>query len=290
MAHKNPDNAIPSAPAHDYDRQTDFTQFEISYPNSSVRGQDLDAEFNHIERALDETQDRLDLIQRSDGALRNESVHPAALAQDTMDSIGALGASAASAEADRAAALRDETQAIRDSMPPDADLSAVADSANAINLLADDLAGTGWSYDLGLITVAHSVMEGTPDGYLVYVYNNMDAIIDAATGLDGLVPRTGATGSAEIPLGTTAQRDPAPQPGYLRFNTDTSGFEGFDGATWGEIAGGSGGGETGADGASIISAEFVSTSIVFTKDDATTVTLANATNTLRGPAGPTGPA
>lgn len=56
-----------------------------------IRGQDLDGEFDQIERALDETQDRLELIQRSDGALANHSVHPLALAPDTLDMITIIG-------------------------------------------------------------------------------------------------------------------------------------------------------------------------------------------------------
>jgi hypothetical protein len=84
MAYKNPANAIPSPPPHDYDRQGDFTGYSNANPNMPVPGQMLDAEFNHVERALDETQDRLELIQRSDGALRNGSVHYQALHPSTV--------------------------------------------------------------------------------------------------------------------------------------------------------------------------------------------------------------
>lgn len=52
-----------------------------------------------------------------------------------------------------------------------------------------------------------------------------------------------ATDSIRIPVGTTAQR-PTGATGYLRFNTTTSSFEGYDGAAWGAI-GGAGGGATG---------------------------------------------
>jgi hypothetical protein len=46
-----------------------------------------------------------------------------------------------------------------------------------------------------------------------------------------------------IPVGTSAQR-PAGAAGYLRFNSDTNSFEGYDGTAWGAIggAGASGGG------------------------------------------------
>jgi len=54
------------------------------------------------------------------------------------------------------------------------------------------------------------------------------------------VTKTSATGSAEIPSGTTAQRDGTPAAGYLRFNTTDSSFEGYDGSAWGAIGGGGG--------------------------------------------------
>ena len=60
------------------------------------------------------------------------------------------------------------------------------------------------------------------------------------------VVETSATGSAEIPSGTTAQRDGTPAAGYLRFNTTDSSFEGYDGSAWGAIGGG--GGATGGGG------------------------------------------
>ncbi len=65
---------IPAPLPADYDRQVSFTDFEVLNPGDPPRGVDLDAEFNSIEQALDETQDRLGLIQRDDGALRNDSV------------------------------------------------------------------------------------------------------------------------------------------------------------------------------------------------------------------------
>jgi len=55
---------------------------------------------------------------------------------------------------------------------------------------------------------------------------------------------TSATGSAIIPVGTTAQRDGAPAAGYLRYNTSITSFEGYSGSAWGSV----GGGATGAGG------------------------------------------
>jgi hypothetical protein len=59
------------------------------------------------------------------------------------------------------------------------------------------------------------------------------------------VPRTGTTGSAKLPVGTSAQRDGTPAAGMIRYNTTTSSFEGY-GSAWGAIGGGATGGGTDA--------------------------------------------
>jgi hypothetical protein len=62
------------------------------------------------------------------------------------------------------------------------------------------------------------------------------------------VTKTSSTGSGVLPAGTEAQRDVTPAAGYLRFNTTSTSFEGYDGSAWGAI-GGSGGGGASAGGA-----------------------------------------
>jgi hypothetical protein len=54
----------------------------------------------------------------------------------------------------------------------------------------------------------------------------------------------GGTGYILIPKGTTAQRPAVPVAGEMRFNTDTSQFEGYANGVWGQL----GGGATGAGG------------------------------------------
>lgn len=61
-----------------------------------------------------------------------------------------------------------------------------------------------------------------------------DAVVDT----NGVVTKTSATGSAELPSGTTAERDGSPAAGYIRFNSDETSFEGYDGSAWGAIGGG----------------------------------------------------
>jgi hypothetical protein len=60
----------------------------------------------------------------------------------------------------------------------------------------------------------------------------------------GFVAQTSGTGSADIPTGTTGERDGTPSAGYFRFNTTTGTFEGHNGSAWGSV----GGGATGAGG------------------------------------------
>ena len=51
------------------------------------------------------------------------------------------------------------------------------------------------------------------------------------------------TDAVHVPTGTTAQRPGSPAAGYFRYNTTTSGFEGYT-TEWGAIAGGGGGANT----------------------------------------------
>lgn len=69
--------------------------------------------------------------------------------------------------------------------------------------------------------------------------NYADGVTSAIqTQLDLKVDETAADGSAVIPSGNTASRDGSPSAGYLRFNSETVSFEGYDGAEWGSIGGG----------------------------------------------------
>tara|TARA_R100001440_G_scaffold1320_1_gene4384 strand:- start:1849 stop:4029 length:2181 start_codon:yes stop_codon:yes gene_type:complete len=64
--------------------------------------------------------------------------------------------------------------------------------------------------------------------------------------VSGNILMTG-TGAIDIAAGTTAQRPSSPSSGMLRFNTTSNEFEGYNGSSWGEIGGSSGGIGNGAD-------------------------------------------
>jgi hypothetical protein len=55
-------------------------------------------------------------------------------------------------------------------------------------------------------------------------------------------PSFTGTGFMLIPKGTTAQRPVSPVNGEIRYNTDTSQFEGYQGGAWGQLGGGATGG------------------------------------------------
>ncbi|MBO4228024.1 hypothetical protein [Bradyrhizobium neotropicale] len=69
-----------------YDRQTSFALFSAENPGEPHPGTTLDAEFNAVKVALDDTQQNLALIQDDDGALKRGSVGKAQF--DASVSIG----------------------------------------------------------------------------------------------------------------------------------------------------------------------------------------------------------
>jgi hypothetical protein len=62
------------------------------------------------------------------------------------------------------------------------------------------------------------------------------------TMINNVVRKTSSTGSAVLPVGTTAQRDATPAAGYLRFNDDLDKPEVYNGTAWGSVGGGATGG------------------------------------------------
>jgi hypothetical protein len=88
-----------------------------------------------------------------------------------------------------------------------------------------------------MATIVTRAAKGTPLTHVEVDANftnlNTDKVEAAA-----VVAKTAATGSAVVPTGTEAQRDGSPSAGYLRFNSDATSFEGYDGSAWGSIGGG----------------------------------------------------
>jgi len=61
--------------------------------------------------------------------------------------------------------------------------------------------------------------------------------VTAAAAKISLEVISGATGSEILPTGTTGQRDVSPAAGYLRFNTTSTEFEGYNGTAWSSVGG-----------------------------------------------------
>ncbi len=88
-----------------------------------------------------------------------------------------------------------------------------------------------------MATIVTRAAKGSPLTHVEVDANftnlNSDKVEAAA-----VVAKTSGTGSAVVPTGTEAQRDGSPSAGYLRFNSDATSFEGYDGSAWGSIGGG----------------------------------------------------
>jgi hypothetical protein len=118
-----------------------------------------------------------------------------------------------------------------------ADVTAVAGDAADIGTVAGIAANvtTVAGIAADVTTVAGIDTEVTT---LAGLDTEISAIYADLGNLNTKVGKTSDTGAAILPAGTEAQRDGSPAAGYLRFNTDSDSFEGYDGTEWGAIGGG----------------------------------------------------
>ena len=94
--------------------------------------------------------------------------------------------------------------------------------------------------DTANVTAAGALMDSEVTNLAqVKAFDSSD-YATAAQGVkaDASVQTTAATGQANMPAGTTAQRTGSPIAGALRFNSTDVSFEGYDGTEWGSIGGG----------------------------------------------------
>jgi len=124
------------------------------------------------------------------------------------------------------------------------DASAVTDGQLLIGNTSDN------TFDLATLTGTTDQVSVTNGNGSITLATPQDIATTSSPTFAG-VTSTGdilmsGTGQIDLPVGTTAQRSGSPNSGMLRFNSDTSQFEGYDGSSWGEIGGT--GGSTGGGG------------------------------------------
>ena len=170
----------------------------------------------------------------------------------TSETNAATSATAASTSATSAASSAASALAAFDNFddtylgekPGDPATDNDGDPLNAGDLYFDSTLGvmkvyTGSAWVIAYVPGDAANITSTATGD-VAATNVQDAIAELDT---EKVPRTSTTGSAKLPVGTTAQRDGSPASGMIRYNTTTSSFEGY-GSAWGAIGGGATGGGT----------------------------------------------
>ena len=97
--------------------------------------------------------------------------------------------------------------------------------------------GTPTSGDLSNCTgTANGLTAGNVSG-TVAVANGGTGSTTTDAAKVALDIQTSSTGSIKFPIGTTAQRDAGLHPGYMRFNSETSQFEGHNGTAWTSVGG-----------------------------------------------------
>jgi hypothetical protein len=173
-------------------------------------------------------------------------------------------ANAASSAQTAAESARDATLAAYDSFD-DRYLGAKSSNPTLDNdgnaLLAGALYYNTVAVEMRLYTGSAWVAAYVSGASYLAVANNLSDVANVATSRSNLlaVGYTTTTGSAQLPAGTTGQRDASPQAGYIRYNSSTPGFEGYNGTAWGSIGGGASAGGSIYENTTTISANYTLT-------------------------------
>ncbi len=155
-------------------------------------------------------------------------------ATNASNSASAAATSATNASNSASAAATSATNAANAQTAAEAALDAFTDvylGAFSSDPTLDNDGNALTAGDLYFNTVANRLKVYTGSAWIF-------AIVDTTT----VVEKTGSTGSAVIPSGTTAQRDGSPANGYFRYNTSVNSFEGYVNGAWGGVGGAQAGG------------------------------------------------
>jgi len=133
--------------------------------------------------------------------------------------------------------------------------------------------GTGVTYSSGSISIGQDVGTSAAVQFAtvdtgqganeLYAMDQDVQTTDSVTFVDATF--TGTT-AVELPEGTEAQRPGTPAAGMIRFNSDATSFEGYDGSAWGEIGGGGGATGGGSDQVFYENDQVVTTDYTITSD------------------------
>ena len=163
--------------------------------------------------------------QASNAATSATAATGSATSASTQASNAATSASSASTSATNAAS------------------SASAASVSAAAALASEVAAAASVASIDLPTIVRTTGDQTIGGIktfsstIVGSINGNAATVSAVTPAQVSDQANTSTGFFDLPVGTTAQRG-SPTSGAIRFNTDTPGYEGYNGSAWGSLGGG----------------------------------------------------
>lgn len=127
----------------------------------------------------------------------------------------------------------------------------VQDESRMMILKCGGAPGTTCTITAPAVSKMYIIANGTSDNSSVTITSGSGTTVTVASGLSSIVwcdgtnfstadstlalnvvKETGATGAIISPKGATAQRPSPAVDGYLRYNTDSGYFEGYDGADW----------------------------------------------------------
>ena len=132
----------------------------------------------------------------------------------------------------------------------------IPEGSIAFNLLSDLTPQLGGNLDVNGKTItstsnANVVLDPNGTGTVDVSTSRITSVTDPTGAQDAatknyvdtnFVDQTAADGSANLPVGTTAQRDASPASGMIRFNSTITQFEGYNGTEWSSVGGGATGG------------------------------------------------
>lgn len=223
-----------------YNRNEDFTQ----RPGDETNHTALNTEFDAAAQSINQIRSNLALLQADSGGLKPGIVGPDQLSQAARDSlIPDVAQATADAQAAASSAVASATAANSANAAAQAAKAGAETAASAAALNAQAALAAAQSLNAENLLQKSQNLNDLPDKAaarfslgLGNVNNTSDAdkpiSIAGQNALNSKAGITGASGSLIIPAGPTANRDPSPQPGYKRWNTDLGIEETYNGTGW----------------------------------------------------------